>query len=111
AGDGRRLAPIALILRSRTQRLSFIWPLHTLLASTAVVAVVLAILVSYAVARTVTRPLRAITATMREMAATGDLTRKAPPPAPGGWQDEDARLLASNFAVMTDAIARFQREA
>jgi two-component system nitrogen regulation sensor histidine kinase NtrY len=105
------LAPVALILRSRTKRLSFIGPLHTLLASTAVVAVALAILVSYGVARTVTSPLRAITATMREMAATGDLTRKAPPAVPGRWQDEDARLLASNFAVMTDAIARFQREA
>jgi signal transduction histidine kinase len=105
------LAPMALILRSRTKRLSFIGPLHTLLASTALLAVALATLVSYAIARTVTRPLRAITATMGEMAATGDLTRKAPLPAPGKWQDEDARLLANNFAVMTEAIARFQREA
>jgi signal transduction histidine kinase len=105
------LAPMALILRSRTRRLSFIGPLHTLLASTALVAVALGTLVSYAIARTVTRPLRAITATMGEMAATGDLTRKAPLPAPGKWQDEDARLLANNFAVMTEAIARFQREA
>ncbi|HEU0108186.1 MAG TPA: ATP-binding protein, partial [Vicinamibacteria bacterium] len=106
-----RLAPIALILRSRTKRLSFIGPLHTLLASTALVAVALGTLLSYAIARTVTRPLRAITATMGEMAATGDLTRKAPLPAPGKWQDEDARLLANNFAVMTEAIAGFQREA
>jgi nitrogen fixation/metabolism regulation signal transduction histidine kinase len=102
---------MALILRSRTKRLSFIGPLHTLLASTALLAVALGTLVSYAIARTVTRPLRAITATMGEMAATGDLTRKAPLPAPGKWQDEDARLLANNFAVMTEAIARFQREA
>jgi signal transduction histidine kinase len=106
-----RLLPTALVLRSRTKRLSFIGPLHTLLAGTALAAVALATLVSYAVARTVTRPLRAITATMGEMAATGDLTRKAPLPAPGRWQDEDARLLAHTFAVMTDAIARFQREA
>jgi len=105
------LAPMALILRSRTKRLSFIGPLHTLLASTALLAVALGTLVSYAIARTVTSPLRAITATMGEMAATGDLTRKAPLPAPGKWQDEDARLLANNFAVMTEAIARFQREA
>ena len=105
------LAPMALILRSRTKRLSFIGPLHTLLASTALLAVALGTLISYAIARTVTRPLRAITATMGEMAATGDLTRKAPLPAPGKWQDEDARLLANNFAVMTEAIARFQREA
>jgi signal transduction histidine kinase len=107
----RRLAPTALVLRSRTKHLSFIGSLHTLLAGTAVAAVAVATLVSYGVARTVTRPLRAITATMGEMAATGDLTRKAPLPAPGRWQDEDARLLAHTFAVMTDAIARFQREA
>jgi signal transduction histidine kinase len=46
---------------------------------------------------------------MREMAATGDLTRKIP----GGrvWDDEDARLLARTFNSLTDAIARFQREA
>ena len=39
-------------------------------------AVLLATLLSYAVARTVTRPLGAITDAMREVAATGDLTRK-----------------------------------
>jgi hypothetical protein len=39
------------------------------------------------------------------MAATGDLTRKAPLPAPGKWQVEEARLLANNFVVMTEAIA------
>ena len=71
-----------------------------------------ATLLSYAIARTVTRPLGAITATMREMAATGDLTRRIGA-APGGatWEDEDARLLATTFNTMTDSIARFQREA
>ena len=49
---------------------------HRELAGTAFLAVLAATLLSYAVARTVTRPLGAITATMREMAATGDLTRK-----------------------------------
>jgi len=101
----------ALILRSRTRLLSFIGPLHTALAGTALVAVALATLLSYAVARTVTRPLRAITAAMREMAATGDLTHGARVPPPGRWQDEDARLLASSFSGMTEALARFQREA
>ena len=43
---------------------------------TAVVAVLLATLLSFAVARTITRPLAAITDVMREVAATGDLTRK-----------------------------------
>jgi signal transduction histidine kinase len=48
---------------------------------------------------------------MREMAATGDLTRRIPLPAEPHWEDEDARLLASTFNTMTDSIARFQREA
>ena len=70
----------------------------------------LATLLSYAVARTVTRPLGAITATMREMAATGDLTRKIALRR-AAWDDEDARLLARTFNTLTDSIARFQREA
>ena len=79
---------------------------------TAFLAVLAATLVSYAVARTVTRPLGAITATMREMATTGDLTRKiALSPKAARWEDEDARLLRDTFNTMTDSIARFQREA
>ena len=63
------------------------------------------------IARTVTRPLGAITATMREMAATGDLTRRIALSPGARWEDEDARLLATTFNTMTDSIARFQREA
>ncbi len=101
-----------IILRSRTQRLGFLNPLHGRLGIIAVVAVLVATLLSYAIARTVTRPLGAITATMREMAATGDLTRRiAAPPGGAAWEDEDARLLATTFNTMTDSIARFQREA
>jgi signal transduction histidine kinase len=101
-----------VILRSRTARLGFLNPLHGRLGIIAVVAVLAATLLSYAIARTVTRPLGAITATMREMAATGDLTRRiAAPPGGAAWEDEDARLLASTFNTMTDSIARFQREA
>ena len=49
---------------------------------------------------------------MREMAATGDLTRRISTPARSEiWEDEDARLLATTFNTMTDSIARFQREA
>ncbi len=70
-----------------------------------------ATLLSYAIARTVTRPLGAITATMRDMAATGDLTRRIPVRAGGRWEDEDARLLATTFNTMTESIGRFQREA
>ena len=81
------------------------------LAGTAILAVLAATLLSYAVARTVTRPLGTITATMREMASTGDLTRKITLSPNARWEDEDARLLATTFNTMTDSIARFQREA
>jgi signal transduction histidine kinase len=102
---------MAIILRSRTERLRFLNTLHTSLLVTAVVAVLAATLLSYAIARTVTRPLGTITATMREMAATGDLTRRIPVSAGTRWEDEDARLLATTFNAMTESIARFQREA
>ena len=101
----------ALILRSRTERLRFLDAVHQELAGTALLAVLAATLVSYAVARTVTRPLGAITATMREMASTGDLTKKIALSPGTRWDDEDARLLAGTFNAMTDSIARFQREA
>ena len=101
---------MAIILRSRTERLRFLSALHTSLLVTAGVAVLVAIILSYAIARTITRPLGAITATMRDMAATGDLTPKIPVRT-GRWEDEDARLLATTFNTMTESIGRFQREA
>jgi signal transduction histidine kinase len=104
-------APTAIILRSKTERLGFLYGVHRELGGTALLAVLAATLVSYAIARTVTRPLGAITATMREMAATGDLTRRIQLPGREQWQDEDAQLLATTFNTMTDSIARFQRDA
>ena len=104
-------AAMAIVLRSRTERLRFLNVLHTRLLVTAAVAVLAATLLSYAIARTITRPLGAITATMRDMAATGDLTRKIPLRRGGRWEDEDARLLATTFNTMTESIGRFQRDA
>jgi signal transduction histidine kinase len=101
--------PVGVVLRSQTERLLFLRRLHTQLALTAFVAVLAATLLSYTIARTVTRPVEAITSTMREMAASGDLSRRIPVPE-GRWQDEDARVLATTFNTMTDSIARFQRE-
>ncbi len=85
--------------------------MHRELGGTAILAVLAATLLSYGVARTVTRPLGAITATMREMASTGDLTRRIALSPNARWEDEDARLLATTFNSMTDSIERFQREA
>jgi signal transduction histidine kinase len=103
--------PIAIVLRSQTERLLFLRQLHTQLALTAFAAILAATLLSYAIARTVTRPVETITSTMREMAASGDLSRRIPVAGEGRWQDEDARMLATTFNAMTDSIARFQREA
>lgn len=102
--------PTALILRSRTEQLRFLQAIHTELAVTAMVAVFLATLLSFGVARTITRPLAAITSVMREVAATGDLTRKIVLRPGQRWDDEDAQLLATTFNTLTDSIARAQRE-
>jgi signal transduction histidine kinase len=101
---------VVLILRSRTEQLRSLEAIHTGLAATAVVAVLLATLLSFAVARTITQPLAAITDAMREVAATGDLTRKIALHRGHRWDDEDARLLATTFNSLTDSISRFQRE-
>lgn len=108
-GQPGGVAPAAVILRSRSELLASLHRIHLELGLTALAAVLLATVLSYAVARTVTRPLGTITTGMREVARTGDLTRKVA--LPGKWDDEDARLLATTFNTLTDSIARFQREA
>ena len=101
--------PVFIVLRSRTERLRFLEPLRTALLAAAMAAVLGAVLLSFLVSRTVTRPLAQITQAMREIARTGDFTRKV---SPGriSW-DEDARVLASAFNSLLDSVARFQREA
>ncbi len=88
--------PVVLILRSRTEQLQSLQAIHAGLFITAVLAIGLATLLSFAVARTITRPLAAITDVMREVADTGDLTRKIVL-RHDRWDDDDARLLATTF--------------
>ena len=109
AGAPAADAPQAVLLRSRADLERLLGRVLADLTVTALVAVLAATLLAYGIARTMTRPLRALTATMREMAETGDLTRRAPPR--GRWDDEDARLLGSTFDSLTSSIDRFQREA
>jgi signal transduction histidine kinase len=109
--EGGERAPSVLLLRSRTERLRFLDAIHTGLGVVAMIAVLAATILSYAVARTITRPLATITDVMREMSATGDLTRKIALSRAASWDDEDAKLLAATFNTLTDSIARFQREA
>ncbi len=100
-----------LLLRSRTDQLRFLGPIRNGLWLVGIIAVFAATIMSYAVARTVTRPLAAITDAMREMSATGDLSRKLARRGTASWADEDAAILASTFDSLTDALAGFQREA
>ncbi len=101
--------PTALVLRSRTELTRFLRQLRWQLAASGAAAVLVATLVGYVVARGVTRPLRALTGTMHEMAATGDLARAVPPL--GRWDDEEVRVVAATFGRLTGALNRFQREA
>src|SRR5262249_43347304 len=98
-------APLAVILRSRTERLHVLSTFRTGLVLAGLLGVLVAVGLSYAVALTVSRPLRAMSATMREMTATGDLARKIL--LPRRSDDEDVAVLAAAFNTLTDAIARF----
>lgn len=101
--------PLVLVLRSRAEALRPLSALQAALAVAALVAVGLGLVLSWALARTVTRPLAALTDAMKRIAATGDLGLSLGPGRP--WDDEDARLVARTFGTLTDSIARFQREA
>ncbi len=101
----------AIILRSRTDRMRTLASIQAALAGIALGAVLLAVVVSYLVARTITRPLATITDHMRLVAKTGDLTRKIATKGPAFWHDEDALMVATTFNTLTDSIAQFQREA
>ncbi len=103
-------APTALVLRSRTERLQFLNAIRAALAGLLIVTILLATILSYGVALTMTRPLAAITKAMRDVAATGDLSHKVRLRT-RAWDDEDARTLAASFNTLTESIARFQREA
>ncbi|HEY6506579.1 MAG TPA: ATP-binding protein [Vicinamibacterales bacterium] len=98
-----------LILHSRADRMRYLDTVRTGLAGALVAAVLLATVLSYVVARTVTRPLAAVTSAMREVAATGDLSRRVSVPQ-RVWDDEDARLLGGAFNTLTESIAAFQRQ-
>jgi signal transduction histidine kinase len=106
-GPGRA-APLVLVLRSRAEALRPLSALRAALGVAALVAVGLGLLLSWALARTVTRPLAALTDAMKRIAATGDLGHSLGSGRP--WDDEDARLVARTFGALTDSIARFQRE-
>jgi signal transduction histidine kinase len=101
--------PVMLTLRSRAERLRFLNTLRAGLVGALILTLLLATVLSFAVATTMTRPLATVTNAMRDVAATGDLTRRVSVRS-RAWDDADARLLASAFNTLTESIARFQRE-
>ena len=103
-------SPRAIVLRSRTARMRTLDTIRTALAGIALATVALAALLSYTIARTVTKPLATITAHMRQVAATGDLTRKVTLPNTI-LNDEDATLVAATFNALTESVAASQRDA
>lgn len=109
SGTAAAVSPVAVVLHSRTERLQLLSDIRRGLVAALLGSLVLATLFSYAVARSTTKPLRTLTAAMRTIAETGDLTRKVPI-VTGDWDDEDARLLASSFNRLTESVATFQRE-
>ncbi|MGE0814926.1 MAG: ATP-binding protein [Vicinamibacterales bacterium] len=102
--------PHTIVLRSRTERMRTLATIRAAMGAVALATVALAAVLSYSLARTVTRPLATITAHMREAAATGDLTRRMTLPD-SAWADEDALLVASTFNTLTQSVAAAQRDA
>jgi two-component system, NtrC family, nitrogen regulation sensor histidine kinase NtrY len=102
--------PHTIVLRSRTERMRTLGTIRTAMAGLALATIALAAVLSYFLARSVTRPLATITAHMREAAATGDLTRKVRL-ADSTWADEDAVLVADTFNALTESVATAQRDA
>jgi signal transduction histidine kinase len=109
AAAGQPMGPVALVLRSRTEHLRFLLRLRWNIAMTGLAVVLMATIVAYLVARSVTRPLRALSGTMREIASTGDLARTMP--SLGRWDDEDVRTVSATFGQLTGALDRFRHEA
>ncbi|MEZ5416921.1 MAG: histidine kinase dimerization/phospho-acceptor domain-containing protein [Vicinamibacterales bacterium] len=104
------VVPHAIVLRSRTERMQTLDTIRATLMAVALATVGLAALLAWSLARTVTRPLAAITDHMREAAATGELARKIEL-ADSAWTDEDARLVAATYNTLTDSVVAAQRDA
>jgi signal transduction histidine kinase len=100
-----------IVLHSLTERMQTLSAIQTFLGGLVVGSILVAVGLSFWVARTVTRPVARITDHMRQVAASGDLTRKLTLTDRDESWDEDTQVLARTFNSLTDAITRFQREA
>lgn len=108
---GRRGEPRLVVLHSTEEAAATLRSVHLALAAIAVLTALVASLASFGLARTITRPLSDLTASMREVALTGTLDPRPTGARTHAWDDEDVRVLAGTFDTMTGAIARFQQQA
>ncbi|MFQ5792309.1 MAG: ATP-binding protein, partial [Acidobacteriota bacterium] len=99
--------PRFLILRSLDESLRFLGAVRRDLLLLALFTTAAALGASYLTARTLTRPLDAIVEGMREMARSGDLTRRIRLQS----RDEEASLLAATLNHLTRSLLAFQVEA
>ena len=112
-GARRRRAdvPVALILRSRTERLRFLRTLRTALAGTRRRRRAAGHAPQLRRGAHGHAPARGHHRRHARDGGHGRPHAQGRAPAAGSWDDEDARLLAATFNTLTDSIARFQREA
>lgn len=106
-----RGASLLLVLRSTAEADATLRSVRVALAVIAVLTALAASGASYLVSRTITQPLASLAGAMREVSRTGDVSRRPSRPAARAWEDEDVRVLAGTFDTLTEAVARFQKEA
>ncbi len=90
--------PVVLVLRSRAEALRPLGTLRSAVAAAAFGAIAVSLLLSWAVARTVTRPLAALTDEMKQIAATGDLAPQDRAAAAVGRRGREAALARVRLA-------------
>lgn len=111
-GEAREAGqPRLIVLHATGEAEATLRSVRFALAVIALLTAVVASVASFALARTITRPLSDLTASMREMARTGSLARRPPRAGSHAWDDEDVRLLSGTFDVLTEAVGRFQQQA
>ncbi len=108
AGRGE---PRLVVMHSTGEAEATLRSVRLALAVIALLTALASIVASYALARTITRPLSDLTASMREMARTGTVTPRPSRVHTHVWDDEDVSVLAGTFDAMTGAIGQFQQQA
>ena len=98
-------------MRSRSERMRTLGAIQAALAAIALGATLLAIVVSYARGADHHAAARDHYRRMRQVAAPAISPARCRRKRRGGWDDDDAHMLATTFNTLTDSIARFQREA